>query len=671
MANVVIDIAAEFTGKKAFKEAETATGKLTRTVKTLAGSFGLAFGTAALTRYGKAAVKAFAEDEAAAIRLTRAVDNLGIGFANPSIADYISELEKSAAVADDVLRPAFQSLLTTTGSLTQSQKLLNDAITISRASGIDLATVSQDLAKGYVGITKGLIKYNTGLTKAEIQSKSFSEILGVLLTQSAGAASDYLDSTAYSMEVLSIASGNASEIIGKGLVDAFARIGGGTEASDAAIAIEGIAGALAKITVATGTAIGGVTNVFKTLKNLPKNIFQGFAGAQTGVNLGKTQPKAPQLSLSEKQKNAALAKLEAAAAARAKKLEAAQKAATKAQQDALKLAKARAIFDLQQIQIQAALKGKLSEEDKIRLKLMQAIEEENLTNVEKYEKALEKAQEKAKELQEQLDKVKALEVKDPFSTWKVDPVAAAIGGLTNALTEVRTGMTSTGVAWSEVAAKIAATEVKPNLTGFKSSFQMASDEAESAVETAVTALGSTATAATAAAIAAAAALVAANNSNLTSTAATTTEAIGTSTTTATDTTVLAIAESGSATASTIVATSQAAADALDKLYEDSTTALSNASAATTTDFMATSSAALASLKDILNAQANDYAAAAAAASAQATADAADRAGAGTAGGGVNITVNTGVGDPNAIAEAIQQVLIDAGKRGTLDVLGID
>jgi len=644
MANVVIDIAAEFTGKKAFKEAETATGKLTRTVKTLAGSFGLAFGTAAITRYGKAAVKAFAEDEAAAIRLTRAVDNLGIGFANPSIADYISELEKSAAVADDVLRPAFQSLLTTTGSLTQSQKLLNDAITISRASGIDLATVSQDLAKGYVGITKGLIKYNTGLTKAEIQSKSFSEILGVLLTQSAGAASDYLDSTAYSMEVLSIATGNASEIIGKGLVDAFARVGGGTEASDAAIAIEGIASALAKITVATGTAIGGVTNVFKTLKNLPKNIFQGFAGAQTGVNLGKTQPKAPQLSLSEKQRNAALAKLEAAAAARAKKLEAAQKAATKAQQDALKLAKARAVFDLQQIQIQAALKGKLSEEDKIRLKLMQAIEEENLTNVEKYEKALEKAQEKAKELQAALDKVKDVEVKDPFSTWKVDPVAAAIGGLTNALTEVRTGMTSTGVAWSEVAAKIAATEVKPNLSEFKSSFKMATDESESAVETAVTTLGS-----------------------LTSTA---TASIGSATTSATDTTNTAIASSGTATANTIVETSQAAADALDKLYNDSNAALSNATTATVTDFMATSSAALDSLKEILAAEAAAYTAAAAAASQQAAADAADLAGAGNAGGGVNITVNTGVGDPNAIAEAIQQVLIDAGNRGTLDLQGI-
>jgi hypothetical protein len=86
--------------------------------------------------------------------------------------------------------------------------------------------------------------------------------------------------------------------------------------------------------------------------------------------------------------------------------------------------------------------------------------------------------------------------------------------------------------------------------------------------------------------------------------------------------------------------------------------------------MATSSAALDSLKEILAAEAAAYTAAAAAASQQAAADAADLAGAGTAGGGVNITVNTGVGDPNAIAEAIQQVLIDAGNRGTLDLQGI-
>jgi hypothetical protein len=353
---------------KGFKQAETAVDKLNKNAKNLARSFGLAFSTAAVIQFGKAAVKAFSEDEAAATRLSRAVTNLGIGFANPAISEYISNLERSAAVADDILRPAFQSLLTTTGSLTKSQELLNNAITISRASGIDLGTVTEDLAKGYVGITKGLAKYNTGLTRSELSTKSFSEILGVLLTRSAGAAEDYLNTTAYSMDVLSIATGNASEIIGGGLVDAFARIGGGTEASDAQIAIEGIAKAVAGITVATGTAIGGLTNVLRTLKNLPKSIFQGFVGAQTGVNLGAASPATAKVTTSQKKQQQALAALEAAAVKRNKELlalknkqlaveakSAAQKKLSAAIDKAnLALGKGGSAFDMEAIQLEAA-----------------------------------------------------------------------------------------------------------------------------------------------------------------------------------------------------------------------------------------------------------------------------------------------------------------------------
>ncbi len=246
-ADVAIHIATEL-DSKGFRQADTATQKLTKNVKKLAGAIGIAYGASAIVAYSKASVKAFAQDEAAALRLNRAVENLGIGFANPAIADYIGNLEKSAAIADDILRPAFQGLLTTTGSLTQSQKLLNDAITISRASGVDLATVTQDLGKGYVGITRGLAKYNTGLTRAELNTKSFNEILGIILARSAGAAEDYLTTTSYKMEVLTVATGNASEILGEGLVNAFARIGGGTEASDAATAITTIAKALASVT---------------------------------------------------------------------------------------------------------------------------------------------------------------------------------------------------------------------------------------------------------------------------------------------------------------------------------------------------------------------------------------------------------------------------------------
>jgi hypothetical protein len=376
---------------KGFKQAETASAKLGKTIKNLAGTFGLAFGAKAVVDFGKAAVKAFAEDEAAALRLSNAVENLGIGFANVDISKFIADLERSAGIADDILRPAFQGLLTTTGSLVQSQKLLNDAITISRASGVDLATVSQDLAKGYVGITKGLAKYNTGLTKAELSSKSFNEILGTLLKQSAGAANDYLGTTAYSMDVLGVATSNASEIIGGGLVDAFAAVGGGTEASDAAYVIETIATAIANVTRTAGGAIGVIPTLIKNLKNLPKNIFEGFVGKQTGIT-PKPAPapkSASELSKAEQAKR--LAKLEADAAKRAKALAVLQskqlanakkqgeleKKRLLAEKAKIALSKAAAVFDLTKIQIAAALKATYDKDERLRLLAMQEIENDN------------------------------------------------------------------------------------------------------------------------------------------------------------------------------------------------------------------------------------------------------------------------------------------------------
>ena len=357
-----INIASKFDAK-GFKQAETALGKLAGTTKKLAGAAGIAYGASAITAYGKAAVKAFADDEAAALRLNRAVENLGIGFANPAIADYISNLEKSAAVADDILRPAFQGLLTTTGSLVQSQKLLNDAITISRASGVDLATVTEDLGKGYVGITKGLTKYNTGLTRAELTSKSFNEILGVILKRSAGAAEDYLDTTAYKFDVLSVATSNASEIIGGGLVDAFALIGGGTDANDAAYVIEGIATALSKVTVQAGRTVGVIPTLIKNLKNLPKNIFSGFAGKQFGVNLNIPDKKEEvKLTLTEKKQKELLDKLEKDSLRREKerlallnKQNTAKRLQGVIDKANLALNKGSDVFDLDKIQIAAAL----------------------------------------------------------------------------------------------------------------------------------------------------------------------------------------------------------------------------------------------------------------------------------------------------------------------------
>jgi hypothetical protein len=248
------------------------------------------------------------------------------------------------------------------------------------------------LAKGYVGITKGLSKYNTGLTRAELGTKSFSEILQVLLTRSAGAANDYLDTTAYKLDILSVASSNAQEIIGGGLVDAFAAIAGGTEASDAAQAIEDIATAIAHVERAIGGAIGAIPNLLKTLKNLPQNIFQGFAGKAAGVTIAP-KPKVTKspTDISKEKQAKLLAELEKAAADRAKKLAALQnkQAQTAAAQLAAEkkrlllekakvaLNKAAAVFDLQKISIAAALKATYDKDERLRLLAMQEIENEN------------------------------------------------------------------------------------------------------------------------------------------------------------------------------------------------------------------------------------------------------------------------------------------------------
>lgn len=414
--NVDINIGSKLDAK-GFKQAETALSKLNKSVKSAAGAIGIAYGARAITQFGIASVKAFAQDEAAALRLTTAVNNLGISFANPEIAAYISNLEKTAMIADDILRPAFQGLLTTTGSLTQSQKLLNDAITISRGTGIELATVSQDLANGYVGITRGLKKYNSGLTTAELSSKSFSEILGVLLKQSSGAANAYLDTTSFKFDTLTIATDNAREMIGEGLVDALAKAGGGTEAADAITTINNIAKAINGLTSAAGGAIGAIPNLLKNLGQLPSDIVKGFAGsagAKRGISsLPAVEKPKPVVTKTAREK--ILEKLEKDAAKRAKDLAALQAKQTKALKEQNALQKAGNLFDIEQTGIIAALKGKITDDERKRLELQLAILTGNTAEASKLAGKLAYSQGLTQELVAYLKDLP--NAKNPFSAW--------------------------------------------------------------------------------------------------------------------------------------------------------------------------------------------------------------------------------------------------------------
>jgi hypothetical protein len=386
MASVVIDIATEFTGKKGFKQAETSTDKLSKSVKSLGKNLGLALSATAVIAFGKASIKAFMEDEAAAARLTKAVQNLGLGFEDARIKTFIQDLESTALVADDVLRPAFQSLLTTTGSVAKSQDLLKLALDVSAGSGESLATVSNDLALAYVGQTKGLKKYDLGLTAAELSTANFEDIQKKLNGQFSGQNATRLDTYAGKMEAVNIAFGNAQETIGAGLLDAFSILGGdagigsvtnainemATAASESIVSLALVVEELQKIPV-----VGGLLDRLKNPLGLPQEFLAfGKGGLLDEFRALSKESKqfggiyaTKYLGELDKANAAARKKAEQEAAKRAKLLldnknkqlavEKAQLAAKKLQATIdkanLLLGKGESVFDLDKIQLNAAL----------------------------------------------------------------------------------------------------------------------------------------------------------------------------------------------------------------------------------------------------------------------------------------------------------------------------
>jgi len=655
VADIVIDIASEFTGKKAFKQADTATDKLTKNVKKLAATIGLAYSTTQILAFAKASVRAAAADEKAQQQLALALKNVGLGRDAASSEEYIQRLQSEFGIVDDLLRPAYQTLAVATRSSAKAQQLLNLALDISASTGKDLGSVTGALSKAYLGNNAALSKLGVGISKADLKAGKFDEIIAQLTTTFAGSATAAANTFQGSMDKLSVASANVSEIIGTSLIDALKGLGDENS-------VDNLADSMERAAERTGDVIRGIGVLIEKLKSVPGMPDFGVLfdisylrllekiGASSRAGAGGGFAQGPPSDLTRQFPTAKT------------KPDKTAKETLKYNKESLKLAKARAVFDLEKIQIEAALKTKLSEEDKIRLNLMKAIEEENIENADKYQKALEKSQEKTKELAALLASVMAMQIADPFGQWSIDPLTASINALTTSIGGVGTAITASGTEWSSFTSKVAETVIQPNLKEFSSSFTLAVDGITTSFATAATGLSTLATSASKTASDAAAAATATANAALTSTSSTATEAIGSSTTSATDATNTAIASSTVATAVTIVDTSQSAADALDLLYSNATTALTDASAATVTDFMATSSAALADLQAILAAQGAAYAAAVQAASAQAAADAADLAGAGNT--KVEITVNAGViADADQIAEVVQGAIQTINKNG--------
>jgi len=358
MSNVAINIAAEFTGKKAFKQAETSTDKLNKSVKKLAGGLLLAFGTKQILAFGKASVKAFAEDDKAARALGQTLKNLGLAYGSnaSTVNGFISRLELQTGVLDDELRPAMDRLLRATGDVTKSQELLGLALDISAGTGKSLTQVSQSLQKAYLGQTQALGRLGVGLSKAELTSSSFEEIQARLSTLFAGQATAAADTYAGSLAKLTVAGNNAKETIGKGLVDAFVTASNSSSIDDLIGKIDRAANAMAGFLRETGKFIQITKDIFKNPSFFAPSggLFgdgKGFGNISMTVSSQDTQ----RADVIAKKNATAMAKLTGVQAANQAKILKDKRLATAIDKANLALNKGSEIFDMDKIQIAAAL----------------------------------------------------------------------------------------------------------------------------------------------------------------------------------------------------------------------------------------------------------------------------------------------------------------------------
>lgn len=430
MAELRIPIIGEFKGKKAFNEAGKSTSALEKGVKRLGAQIVAVFSVQKITQFGKAAAKAFIEDEKAAIRLAQSVKNLGLAFEIPNLEIFINQMASASGVTDDQLRPALQRLLQTTGSVSKSTELLTQALDISRGSGVDYETVVNDLSMAYVGQTRGLRKYYLGLSQAELKSMSFAEVQEKLTKQFSGANSEYLTTYAGKMGILSNAAGEASETIGKSLVESLSILAGEGNT------VQPIADAMEDLATYTGEVITGLATMLAELKKLPgvekyltdiypkilelqlpgqllKTIRQfgkkatpgmgGYPSSALGPGyIDPNQAKRDQIEKDRLKIERERARL-AAAAARAEK-------------QRLALAKASKTLDLERIGIEAALKGQISETDKLSLNLQLALLDKNESAALKLSAQLTTAVERQNALNAAL--LATPEAPNPYRNWK-------------------------------------------------------------------------------------------------------------------------------------------------------------------------------------------------------------------------------------------------------------
>jgi hypothetical protein len=455
---------------KGFKQAETATEKLTKNVKNLASTLGLAFGTAAVVAYGKASVKAALESQAEQERLNNIL-RVTTG-ATQSQIDVLNEqadaLERIGVVTGGNIKTT-QSQLATFDLQISTIKTLTPAILDyvtaekgATASASDFKSMTNGLAQALNGNFASLTR--TGFVLDEVTKKTIKEGTE---TERAAALVKVLNSTykdfnanlrntdSGKMQVLANTAREVQTIIGAGIIDSLKLLSEDTT-------IDGLTVKMKQLALATSDVSTGFALFLKDVKDgleadpilgsffgwLLDDIGSGIIFEKAGkerrerLAYNKNEHKAKQLNLAVDNKADKLTKAQVAAqnkllstqrkiAAEKKKQEILDKAA-------LVLAQGQKLFDEEGIQLAAAAQGKLTEEERVRVALKKdiyeleaAINEENISAAARLSNSMVANAQKLAGLRG--DMIGLNDIENPFTAWleTLKQMAAELAKLAN------------------------------------------------------------------------------------------------------------------------------------------------------------------------------------------------------------------------------------------------
>lgn len=315
----------------------------------------------------------------------------------PNVNSFISGIEKASNITKDRLTPAINGLIIQTGNLTKAQDLFSIAVDTSVGAGRDLNQVSDALGKASRGNFKALGALGLGFDAATAKQVGLAEITDYLTLKFSGSAKRAADTFGGELDSLKISAGAAQTSLGQGFITATEIIVGGADASDYfGTKLESLGLNGGYILVALADKASKITKAFNSLgkkiesnkflrlifdsSNIPviPGLISGFSMlAKEGKKVAETTKK----TVTQTKEQKAIADKLAALQARLDKIAGEtlnkQKKLTeeKRAQEALDKKKAdlEAMFDIDRINLQAALSRKLSAEDQLRVKILQQL----------------------------------------------------------------------------------------------------------------------------------------------------------------------------------------------------------------------------------------------------------------------------------------------------------